>query len=68
MTTAKPEPQRGDRVTFWAREYDGSPEGVPTLLAGTVFRPVWGRGRNVSIRSDDGRTFVRLAVAVTAAP
>ena len=59
----------GDRVQFNAREYGpGFPlEGTPVVLTGTVFRPVWGRGRNVSIRTDNGRTFVRLAIAVKGA-
>ena len=57
--------QPGTRVQFNAREYGPSHplEGTPVTLTGTVFRPVWGRGDNVSIKSDDGRTFVRLAVA-----
>lgn len=62
--------QRGDRVTFNAREYGpGDPaKGRPVVLAGTVTRPLWGRARNVSIRTDDGRTFVRLPAGVTAVP
>jgi hypothetical protein len=61
----------GDRVAFNARTFGpGTPlEGTPVVLYGTVFRPVWGRVRaqNVSIRTDDGRTYVRLVVAVTPA-
>jgi hypothetical protein len=62
----------GDRVTFTARSFGPADplEGTPVTLSGTVFRPVWGSAadesrRNVSIRTDAGRTYVRLACAVT---
>lgn len=58
----------GDRVSFFAREFgpDDPETGRAVTLTGTVTRPVWGRARNnVSIRADDGRTFVRLLAGVT---
>ena len=62
----------GDRVTFNARTFGPHDplEGTPVTLSGTVFRPVWGSAsepslRNVSIRTGEGRTYVRLVVAVT---
>ncbi len=57
---------QGDRVTFNAREYGhGHPqEGTWSALTGTVTRPVWGRAKNVTIVTDDGRTFVRLLHAL----
>lgn len=62
----------GDRVTFNARSFGPHDplEGTPIHLTGTVTRPVWGSAanpamRNVSIRTDEGQTYVRLVVAVT---
>lgn len=57
----------GDRVSFFTREYGpGDPlTGRVVRLTGTVTRPVWGRAQNVSIRTDDGRTFCRLLTGVT---
>jgi hypothetical protein len=58
---------KGDRVSFPAREYgpDDPVTGHVVTLTGTVIRPLWGRGPNVSIRTDDNRTFCRLLTAVT---
>lgn len=58
----------GTRVEFNAREYGPSDpyEGRAVRLTGTVTRPVWGRNAsNVSIKSDGGRTFVRLIQSVS---
>lgn len=53
MTTQSVQFQPGDRVSFTTSE------GV---CHGTVTDAHWGRSRkNVSVRTDDGRSFVRLA-------
>lgn len=67
-TTTTPEPQPGQRVLFRARDFSSSAEGTPAEMTGTVIRPVWGRARNVSIRTDDGKVYVRLASAVRLRP
>lgn len=62
--------QQGDRVQFRARQYvyaggdSFAPGGIVTLT-GTVIRPLWGRGNNISIKTDDGHTYVRFAEDVT---
>jgi hypothetical protein len=54
-------------VQFNAREYGPADpaEGRPVTLAGVVTRAPWGRAGNVTVLTDDGRTFVRLAAALT---
>lgn len=56
----------GDKVTiFTASDLTRTDAPRDTPLTGTVKR-MWGtRARNVTVITDDGRTFVRLAVHVT---
>jgi hypothetical protein len=52
----------GDRVQITSTSLDN---GQTTTLTGTVKR-IWGnRAANVTVITDDGRTFVRLAADVT---
>ena len=63
-TTATPQYQTGDRVSFVAvtgwDEYGAATAAGDTL--GIVTRAHWGKsGRNITVKTDDGRTFVRYA-------
>lgn len=57
----------GERVSFLAREFGPAdpPTGRVVTLTGTVTRALWGRAGNVTVRTDDGRTFVRLLPGIT---
>lgn len=53
----------GTRVSIAAREYkninDENETGTLTTLTGTISR-IWTNGKNITVKTDDGRTFTRL--------
>ncbi len=67
MTTTTAPFQIGDRVGFvavtaWGDDGEAISAGD---TEGTVTRAHWGRnGKHVTVRTDDGRTFVRYAEAL----
>jgi hypothetical protein len=48
----------------WTGRHVTFNDGTGKRIGGVVTREPWGRGQNISIKSDDGRTFTRLMADV----